>query len=768
MSTSKRTLLGLVPFAFALAPALFLGCTSSEKGTYSLQGDEGASVCHDEDGDGYGDGCRAGADCDDSDPSVTDACYRCSTPGPGCPCDVDGQHAGCGKVESVVGDQTVCGHGVMACESGTWGACVINNSVTLAPAAPTGTQGFGGSSKCANNPCDPYCNDFANDNPTGINQVDAGVVTTDAGVTLPGNAPPPPPPPCTGGHTGSCAHALCSPGAALSVGCDNVAMQPKLDCVQTVCAANPSCCTAAWTSACVLLASTSCNIHCGNQNGTCLDCYQDGFDHDGDGWSYTQGDCMDCDPGQNPGAYDFPNNGVDEDCSGVADDEQAHCDAALAMASATGLDYAAAMGLCRTTTASATGNQKTWGVISASLAQANGASASASLSRGILARYGTNNLPREGSKMAAFSTGTARAPGDPGWADPNGITPGGYSGSYNQGTSCFYPSGFPKNAAGCPNASGKAYDSSGLVVKVRVPTNVKSLAYDFNFFTSEYPEYVCSSFNDAFVAILQTTGLPANPVKNSGNISFDSLGNPVSVNNGFFTVTGGPKLLNTGLDGLCWAQDPQFGFWYQTICGGSTDWLESTSPVTPGETVTMQFSIWDSGDHLWDSLVLIDNWQWSANAAPIQTFRPMPATGSTYGDGYFTRDYDVTGLCKNGTVPRWGIWSWGGVTPADSSIEFSVRTAATTAGLTNAPDDPLTFSTTPGPAALNGKNAVAKTGSPDTQLGAAVVDNTLKAHGRVRNNPVVRITSHLLPSLDTTVAPTLVSWDLQYDCIPGL
>ena len=50
----------------------------------------------------------------------------------------------------------------------------------------------------------------------------------------------------------------------------------------------------------------------------------DDWDHDG--WSTAQGDCNDCDPNANPGAYDVIGGldggpGQDEDCSGKADDE---------------------------------------------------------------------------------------------------------------------------------------------------------------------------------------------------------------------------------------------------------------------------------------------------------------------------------------------------------------------------------------------------------------------------------------------------------------
>ena len=49
--------------------------------------------------------------------------------------------------------------------------------------------------------------------------------------------------------------------------------------------------------------------------------------------------------------------------------------------------------------------------------------------------------------------------------------------------------------------------------------------------------------------------------------------------------------------------------------GGGTGWLTTTSPVVPGETATLRFVIFDEGDHILDSTVLIDNFQWQLTAA---------------------------------------------------------------------------------------------------------------------------------------------------------
>ncbi|APR79980.1 Cell division protein FtsH [Minicystis rosea] len=719
--------------------------------------------CVDGDGDGYGPGCAAGLDCDDTDPAITNQCLTCSTPKEGCPCANEGETLACGKVDVILGDQQqhVCGAGVSVCSGGRWGECIINNTVTLVPSSPTpGPKPFnlGGPSNCLTNPCDPNCVTFV-DTPTGLSNPDAGVAASDAGITLyPPDASTAPNPTCIGGTLGTCSHSVCSVGAKLTTGCDGT-----LACVSKVCSTHPTCCSGTWDANCVAWAQSDCNIACGSNGGTCVVCYKDSTDHDGDGYSYAQGDCADCDPLVNPGAYDFPGNGIDEDCNGVPDDAVTSCDTGLALASSVAGDYAKAIDLCKTTTATATGASKTWGVISSKLVQADGASTPNSLGYGILSAYGPNNLPQKGAKMAAFSSGTARSPADANWYNPNGQ--GSSTKGYLHGTSCSYPSGFPKNKTGCAKATGNALDSAGLLMSIRVPTNARSFTYRFDFFTSEYPEYICNQYNDSYVALLKTTYTPANPAANSLNISFDSNSNPVNVNMGLFSVTSGPLLQGTGLDGTCKNPDTN----KNEICGGATGWLQTSAPVVPGETIQIQFSIWDASDEKWDSTVLVDAWNWSGDSATITTGQaPPPPPPALYGDGYFVRDYDMTGVCPADSVPFWGLWSWNSVTPSDSKISFSVQTADTAAGLATAPMDDLLFSNPPGPTALAGTSVVAKTGSPSTNAGSAVVDSTLLAKSRSRIKNFLRVTSHLIPSTDNLSAPVLSAWNLQVSCVYAL
>ena len=531
--------------------------------------------------------------------------------------------------------------------------------------------------------------------------------------------------------------------------------------VTKVCAIDPTCCTVAWKQNCIDLIKTATMDPFGN-NVTCecttdgqyIGCYKDPFDHDLDGYSGIKGDCKDCDKVINAGAYDYPKDLRDNDCSGVVDDESNLCDAGLALTSANPLDHAKALGLCRTTVEKTYGQGKTWGVITdpayGKLTQADGVSAPNSLSYGLMSQFGKNNLPNQGDRLAVYSTGTARYPGQ-----ANYIAPDASAGSYSQGTSCSYPTGYPIAALGCPNANGSAFDSSGVYLKIRVPTNAKSLSYNLQYFSADYPEQVCASVDDAFVALLGSKGV-------NGNITYDAKKNPISVNNAFFTLPGcsnpancsAPELASTGFDGTCLGKH----------CGGSTGWLTTMAPVTPGETMTMQFAIWDSGNRISDSSILLDGWQWS----PLTTMvvKTIVGTEPPWGaleEGFYVRDYDASNACPIGSKIKWTDWTWTTTTADDSFIDFRVSTATTFKGLAAAPSDPILFTKVPGPFALVGQNTKAST-ALTTNKGGAYVDTTLATNARPRSLPHLRITSRLVPSTNNKFAPVLLGWNMKFSC----
>jgi len=118
----------------------------------------------------------------------------CAEPAPGCPCTALGEHLVCGRVESQVANQTVCGKGYSVCSDGAWAPCLINNTAPLvrpakAPPDASHSLSLGEPTKCAGNPCDPSCWDFI-DTPIGEGNTQAGLVADAAGITLVAGVPP--------------------------------------------------------------------------------------------------------------------------------------------------------------------------------------------------------------------------------------------------------------------------------------------------------------------------------------------------------------------------------------------------------------------------------------------------------------------------------------------------------------------------------------------------------------------------------------------------
>lgn len=333
-------------------------------------------------------------------------------------------------------------------------------------------------------------------------------------------------------------------------------------------------------------------------------------DEDKDGFSIAQGDCNDCDPNVNPGAMDVAGNGLDEDCSGTPDDEAADCDKGLSMAANDPFDGAKAIGLCKKAT-----DDKMWGVVEAKWVKPDGSSlpAAGNIGYGALTKLGIN-APQAGSTALAISSGAAREPGDPAY---KAVT-------VDKGFSHGAPPGYPKESPSCSGSGGfgfstGSHDGAALQLKIRVPTNAKSFSYQQNFFTNEFPVFICDDYNDFFVTMMdpKPAGLP------DGNIAFDQDGNPISVNNSLLQVcspqsAGGKSfscpLGNTTLQGT--------GFENHAATG----WLTTKAPVDTvrGKVITLTWAIWDQGDHALDSTALIDDFQWSAEPANGAVTAPTP------------------------------------------------------------------------------------------------------------------------------------------------
>jgi hypothetical protein len=312
---------------------------------------------------------------------------------------------------------------------------------------------------------------------------------------------------------------------------------------------------------------------------------------------------------------------VDSDCDGKYDPPTA-CDSGLMLADVNASDGAKAIELCQfTTLAPANPKDKIWGVISSSYVRADGTPfTSPGLQVGIQNGWGPNVHPQGGTNMVAMSSGHARtssqtgACGSMSCAENTGVAP---------------PPGFPSQGSSNCIPSPMINDDVGLQLDIRAPTNATGYSFNFKFYSMEYPYWVCNEFNDQFIALVSPP--PVGSI--NGNISFDSMHNPVSVNLGFFDVcdptqssqyaagcfqncpsppnpycpSGTAQLQGTGFD----AWDSAYGG------AGATSWLKSQAPVTGGSNITVRFTIWDAGDQEFDSTVLVDNFQWIATKGTV-------------------------------------------------------------------------------------------------------------------------------------------------------
>jgi hypothetical protein len=361
-------------------------------------------------------------------------------------------------------------------------------------------------------------------------------------------------------------------------------------------------------------------------------------DLDGDGFTTCGGDCCDSTecgtPGAvNPGAFDAPGNLFDDDCNGSVDDSLALCDQGLTSGSTNATDFAKAMDICQT----ATMTDKKWGLISASLTLPDGTGMPEAVSHSIRPRFGTKVMPRGGVNMALFSSGAAASKGD---TNPNYNDFVSYAGTVASGFPADFVAangGNLPNAPGCPDPNGTtANDPVMLNLEIRVPSNAHSFSLKTNFYSAEFPEWTCSPYNDFFVVLLDSMyqGTPKNPMDK--NLAFytapDMKNYPVGVNlaygnTGLFTqcVNGATGCSGTpGTISTCISQDDLTGTGFDdasayscdpnSLKGGATGWLTTSGNVTPGEIIKLRIAIWDTSDHAFDSLAIVDAFQWSVDS----------------------------------------------------------------------------------------------------------------------------------------------------------
>ncbi|MDZ4278125.1 MAG: choice-of-anchor L domain-containing protein [Dehalococcoidia bacterium] len=181
---------------------------------------------------------------------------------------------------------------------------------------------------------------------------------------------------------------------------------------------------------------------------------------------------------------------------------------------------------------------------------------------------GSPKFPTEGGSFVILSTGLADDVDLPNDSDSHSTELGG------QDTSQFN-------------------DLVQLDLTLNAPSDANCLQFDFAFFSEEYPEFVGSIFNDAFIAEMDgsTFTISEDPkqVIAPNNIAFDP-------------VDGSVLDLTSEL-----AYHENTGTTYD----GATNRLSAGGLVTPGSEVQLTFSVMDLGDSIYDSTVFLDKFRWA-------------------------------------------------------------------------------------------------------------------------------------------------------------
>lgn len=142
------------------------------------------------------------------------------------------------------------------------------------------------------------------------------------------------------------------------------------------------------------------------------------------------------------------------------------------------------------------------------------------------------------------------------------------------------------------SAARGAFDVTVLQVDLAVLPGANCLRVDFRFLSEEFPEFVNSGFNDGFVAELdpgegQEWSVSEGVISAPDNFAFDSQGNVVSINSSGVASMSAEEAIGTTYD-------------------GATPQLVAQTPITAGAH-SVYFSIFDAGDHFYDSAVFLDN-----------------------------------------------------------------------------------------------------------------------------------------------------------------
>ncbi len=225
------------------------------------------------------------------------------------------------------------------------------------------------------------------------------------------------------------------------------------------------------------------------------------------------------------------------------------------------------------------------------------------------------------------------------------------------------------------------------------------LAFDFRFLSEEFPEFVTSGYNDAFIAQL-----------NTWSVSADAAAQTITAPGDFAAGSGDTISVDaSGPSAMTAAQAAG------TTYDGATLPLVARTPVAPGSTNSLYLTIFDQGDDAYDTAVFLDNLRYETLPAgqckslAVEPFEgttgvsPVPGTTGAFTPGYASMNIplncnlppgpltcDVTGTSS--------FINWGDTVPRKASARAAKATTALGSGsvsINGGSSGTLTLTSTP-------------------------------------------------------------------------
>jgi hypothetical protein len=132
------------------------------------------------------------------------------------------------------------------------------------------------------------------------------------------------------------------------------------------------------------------------------------------------------------------------------------------------------------------------------------------------------------------------------------------------------------------------YDVTVLKIGVTVPAGRNCLSLDYRFLSEEFPEYVGTQFNDAFIGEI-------------GSTQWLTSGSTINKPGDFATNTGGEPVSVNGVGPVAVSEAEAAGTTYDAATG----LVNTKTQIAPGPRV-VYLSIFDQGDAIYDSAVFLD------------------------------------------------------------------------------------------------------------------------------------------------------------------